>query len=271
MRRGDAKGNEAVLKFFLFGVLSSALMLYGMSLVYGVTGTTVLSEIREAIAVTQAASEPIVVLAVFFLLVGFAFKISAVPFHFWAPDTYEGAPSPVAAFLSTASKVGGFVGLLVLMFEAFPAVADTWRPLFAILAVLTMTVGNLVALRQQHIIRLLAYASLDLNPTGEQKIEAVRTPEDFDRLIAGEDEILSRKVTILSGQNLVRGAVLGKIKTLLQAGALGLLVLPLREVDGVLEPVGLVVWWVAVVLLAAAVAMTVSRSIGIERPSQVPA
>jgi NADH-quinone oxidoreductase subunit N len=160
MRKGDAKGNEAVLKFFLFGVLSSALMLYGMSLVYGITGTTVLAQIREQIAVAEAASEPIVVLAIFFLLVGFAFKISAVPFHFWAPDTYEGSPSPVAAFLSTASKIGGFVGLLVLMFEAFPAVADTWRPLFAILAVLTMTVGNFVALRQQHIIRLLAYSGI---------------------------------------------------------------------------------------------------------------
>ena len=93
-------------------------------------------------------------------MVGFGFKISAVPFHFWAPDTYEGAPSPVAAFLSTASKIGGFVGLLVLMFRAFPEVADSWRPAFAVLAVLTMTFGNLIALRQQHIIRLLAYSGI---------------------------------------------------------------------------------------------------------------
>src|SRR3712207_5377621 len=91
-------------------------------------------------------------LPVFFVVVGFAFKVSAVPFHFWAPDTYEGAPPPVAAFLSTASKIGGFVGLLILMFRAFPGVADTWRPLFAGLAVLTMTVGNLIALRQSNII-----------------------------------------------------------------------------------------------------------------------
>ncbi|HYN36183.1 MAG TPA: NADH-quinone oxidoreductase subunit N, partial [Actinomycetota bacterium] len=83
-----------------------------------------------------------------------------VPFHFWAPDTYEGAPSPVAAFLSTASKIGGFVGLLVLMFRAFPTVADSWRPAFAVLAILTMTLGNLVALRQQQIIRLLAYSGI---------------------------------------------------------------------------------------------------------------
>jgi NADH-quinone oxidoreductase subunit N len=158
LRKGDPKSNEAALKFFLFGVLSSAVMLYGMSLIYGATGTTVLSEIRTTLAAT--GEQPIIVLSVFFVIVGFAFKISAVPFHFWAPDTYEGAPSPVAAFLSTASKIGGFVGLLVLMFEAFPEVADTWRPVFGVLAALTMTVGNLIALRQQHIIRLLAYSGI---------------------------------------------------------------------------------------------------------------
>lgn len=158
LRKRDAKSNEAALKFFLFGVLSSAVMLYGMSLIYGVTGQTLLSEINSALASSE--SEPIVVLSVFFVVVGFAFKVSAVPFHFWAPDTYEGAPSPVAAFLSTASKIGGFVGLLVLMFIAFPVVADTWRPIFAVLATLTMSVGNLIALRQQHIIRLLAYSGI---------------------------------------------------------------------------------------------------------------
>ena len=159
LRKGDAKSNEAALKFFLFGVLSSAVMLYGMSLIYGVTGATLLVDINAALANAQAP-EGIVTLSVFFIVVGFAFKISAVPFHFWAPDTYEGSPSPVAAFLSTASKIGGFVGLLVLMFVAFPAVADTWRPIFAVLAALTMTVGNLIALRQQHIIRLLAYSGI---------------------------------------------------------------------------------------------------------------
>jgi NADH-quinone oxidoreductase subunit N len=157
LRKGDARANEGALKFFLFSVLSSAVMLYGMSLVYGVTGSTILAEIRTSIG---SGDEPLVVLSVFFVVVGFAFKISAVPFHFWAPDTYEGAPSPVAAFLSTASKIGGFVGLLVLMFKAFPEVADTWAPVFAVLAALTMTVGNLIALRQQHVIRLLAYSGI---------------------------------------------------------------------------------------------------------------
>ncbi len=158
LRKGDAKSNEAALKFFLFGVLSSAVMLYGMSLIYGMTGATNLDAIR--IALEGAADEPIIVLSVFFVVVGFAFKISAVPFHFWAPDTYEGSPSPVAAFLSTASKIGGVTGLLVLMFRAFPAVADTWRPIFAVLAVLTMTFGNFVALQQKQIIRLLAYSGI---------------------------------------------------------------------------------------------------------------
>jgi NADH-quinone oxidoreductase subunit N len=158
LRKRDAKSNEAALKFFLFGVLSTAVMLYGMSLIYGITGQTNLIAIRDALS--GAGDEPIVMLGVFFVVVGFAFKISAVPFHFWAPDTYEGAPSPVAAFLSTASKIGGFVGLLVLMFRAFPDVADTWRPAFAILATLTMTVGNFIALRQRHIIRLLAYSGI---------------------------------------------------------------------------------------------------------------
>jgi NADH-quinone oxidoreductase subunit N len=165
LRKGDAKSNEAALKFFLFGVLSTAVMLYGMSLVYGMTGETLLSKISEQLtganeSLVGANDEGLIVLSIFFIVVGFAFKISAVPFHFWAPDTYEGAPSPVAAFLSTASKIGGFVGLLVLMFEAFPSVADTWRPIFAVLAALTMTVGNLIALRQQHIIRLLAYSGI---------------------------------------------------------------------------------------------------------------
>lgn len=159
LRKRDPRSNEAALKFFLFGVLSSALMLYGMSLVYGFTGgLTNLGEIAGSLA--GKADEPIVVLSVFFIVVGFAFKIAAVPFHFWAPDTYEGAPTPVAAFLSTASKIGGFVGLLVLMYGAFPTVADAWRPAFAALAVLTMTVGNLIALKQRHIIRLLAYSGI---------------------------------------------------------------------------------------------------------------
>jgi NADH-quinone oxidoreductase subunit N len=169
LRKGDPRSNEGALKFFLFGVLSSAVMIFGMSLIYGITGTTNLRGIASTLGVTTAQSpspfaigtdDPIIFLAVFFIVVGFAFKISAVPFHFWAPDTYEGSPPPVAAFLSTASKIGGFVGLIVLLFIGFPLVADSWRPVFAVLAVLTMTVGNLIALRQTQIIRLLAYSGI---------------------------------------------------------------------------------------------------------------
>ncbi|MQA99461.1 MAG: NADH-quinone oxidoreductase subunit NuoN [Actinobacteria bacterium] len=157
LRKGDVRSNEGSLKFFLFSVLSSALMLYGMSLIYGVTGSTNVDEINQ---VLPQQHEGLVAVSVFFVVIGFAFKVSAVPFHFWAPDTYEGSPPPVAAFLASASKIGGFVGLLVLMFRAFPAVAEQWRPAFAVLAALTMTVGNLIALRQQHIIRLLAYSGV---------------------------------------------------------------------------------------------------------------
>ncbi|MDQ6928936.1 MAG: NADH-quinone oxidoreductase subunit N, partial [Actinomycetota bacterium] len=101
-----------------------------------------------------------VTVGIVFVLVGFAFKISAVPFHFWAPDTYEGSPTPVTAFLSVASKTGGFVALLELIFIGFYGRSDVWGPVFGVLAVLTMTVGNLIALRQTNVVRLLAYSSI---------------------------------------------------------------------------------------------------------------
>jgi NADH-quinone oxidoreductase subunit N len=157
-RKRDLRSNEAALKYYLLGVLSSAVMLYGMSLVFGATGTTVLEDIAAELG--GGASEPLVALGIFFIVVGFAFKVSAVPFHFWAPDTYEGAPTPVAAFLSVASKAAGFVALLELVFVGFFGQENVWQPLFWVLAVLTMTVGNLVALRQTNIVRLLAYSSV---------------------------------------------------------------------------------------------------------------
>jgi NADH-quinone oxidoreductase subunit N len=159
LRKSDVKSNEAALKFFLFGILSTAVMLFGMSLVYGVTGTTNLALIAERLGAT-APERSIAVLAIFFVVVGFGFKISAFPFQWWVPDTYEGSPVPVAAFLSVASKTAGFVGLLQILFVGFPGVADLWRPFLAIVAVLTMTFGNLVALTQRHIVRLLAYSSI---------------------------------------------------------------------------------------------------------------
>jgi len=158
-RKRDLKSNEAALKYYLLGVLASAVMLYGMSLIYGFTGTTVLTEIGEQMN-GNAASQPLVTLAIVFIIVGFAFKVSAVPFHSWAPDTYEGAPTPVTAFLSVASKTGGFVALLQLIYVGFFGRDDVWGPMFGILAALTMTVGNLIALRQTNIVRMLAYSSI---------------------------------------------------------------------------------------------------------------
>jgi len=158
-RKRDLKSNEASLKYYLLGVLASAVMLYGMSLIFGYTGSTLLTEIGDKVGGTIDA-QPIVTVGIFLIIVGFAFKVSAVPFHAWAPDTYEGAPTPVTAFLSVASKTGGFVALFQLIFVAFLGRDDVWGPLFGVLAVLTMTVGNLVALRQTNIVRMLAYSSI---------------------------------------------------------------------------------------------------------------
>ena len=158
-RKRDVKSNEAMVKYYLLGVLATGVMLYGMSLIYGFTGSTLLTDIGNT---TRGAvgSKPIVSLAIFFVLVGFAFKVSAVPFHFWAPDTYEGAPTPVTAFLSVASKAAGFVAIMELVFVGFYGRHDVWGPLFWILAALTMTVGNLIALRQTNVVRMLAYSSV---------------------------------------------------------------------------------------------------------------
>jgi NADH-quinone oxidoreductase subunit N len=128
-----------------------------MSLLYGVANSTLLSDLASEISGDLTA---IRVLAVVFVVVGFAFKVSAVPFHTWAPDTYEGAPTPVTAFLSVASKAAGFVALVTVLYVAVPGAADVWQPLIWILAALTMTVGNVMALRQTNIVRMLAYSSI---------------------------------------------------------------------------------------------------------------
>src|SRR5919106_490879 len=129
-RKGDPRSNEAALKFFLIGILSTAVMLYGMSLIYGVTGALRLDLIAESLSGEASGVE---VAPVLFVVAGFAFKVSSVPFHFWAPDTYEGSPVPVAAFLSVASKAAGFAGLLQLMFKGFLPLAELWAPVFAVM------------------------------------------------------------------------------------------------------------------------------------------
>ena len=159
-RKSDIRGNEGGLKFFIIGVLSTAVMLYGMSLIYGLTGRLELHAIAQGLAGLSGARETLADIAILFVVVGFAFKVSAVPFQFWAPDTYEGAPVPVAGFLAVASAAAGFAGLLQLMFVAFVGQATFWAPIFAVLSVLTMTLGNLVALRQRQTIRLLAYSGI---------------------------------------------------------------------------------------------------------------
>ena len=158
-KKRDRKSNEAGVKYYLLGVFASAVMLYGMSLLYGLAGSTKLTDIGAKITL-EGDKVGVQVLAIVFVIIGFAFKISAVPFHTWAPDTYEGAPTPVTAFLSVASKAAGFIGLIVLVYLAFPMAQDVYRPFLWVMAALTMTVGNVVALKQTNIVRMLAYSSV---------------------------------------------------------------------------------------------------------------
>lgn len=157
-RKGDVKSNEASMKYFILGVLSTAILLYGMSLLFGLTGDVTFAGIASA--TTGMSDEPALVMAIIFLMVGFGFKVAAVPFHFWAPDTYEGAPTPITAYLSVNSKAAGFVAMLLVMYQALPDVSDIWAPALWLLAALSMTIGNLSALRQTNIVRLLAYSSI---------------------------------------------------------------------------------------------------------------
>jgi len=159
-RKSDVRSNEAGMKYYLMGVFASAVLLYGMSLVYGIGGSTKLFELGRAIAEAPDKGVPVVTLALLFVVVGFAFKVSAVPFHVWAPDTYEGAPTPVTAFLAVASKGAGFVALISVVFYAFLPKVNIIQPLFFVLSVASMTVGNLVALRQTNVVRMLAYSGI---------------------------------------------------------------------------------------------------------------
>jgi NADH-quinone oxidoreductase subunit N len=159
LRRFSARSGEAALKFFLVSVVSSALMLYGVSLVYGVTGAVHLDRVATALE-DPALHLPVTTVGVLLTVAGFAFKVAAVPFHFWAPDVYVGAPLPVTAYLSVVSKAAGFAGLVIVLAVGFEPYADTWAPVVAVLAALTMTVGNLVALTQRSAVRLLAWSSI---------------------------------------------------------------------------------------------------------------
>jgi NADH-quinone oxidoreductase subunit N len=157
--KGDDKSTESGLKYFLFGALTSAVMLYGFSLLYGLTGDTNIYRLAEAMHLGELSPWLMGVTALL-VLVGFAFKISAVPFQFWSPDVYEGAPTPITAFISTASKAAGFAVLVRFMLAVFPAIQVEWTWILAVMATLTMTIGNVLALVQSNIKRLLAYSSI---------------------------------------------------------------------------------------------------------------
>ena len=154
----NPRSNEAAVKYFLLGAFSLGILLYGMSLLYGATGTTSLQGIAAALAGQDA--NLVLVLAVILVGAGMGFKIAAVPFHMWAPDVYEGAPTPVTAFLSVGSKAASFAMLLRIFVEGLPALVDEWKMLFWVLAVVTMTVGNIAALTQSNLKRMLAYSSI---------------------------------------------------------------------------------------------------------------
>jgi NADH-quinone oxidoreductase subunit N len=154
----NQRSNEAAVKYFLLGAFSLGILLYGMSILYGVSGTTNLRGM--ATVLVGHDRDPMVVLAVILVVAGMGFKIAAGPFHMWAPDVYEGAPTPVTAFLSVGSKAASFAMLLRIFFEGLPSMSADWTLLFEVLAIVTMTVGNVAALTQTNLKRMLAYSSI---------------------------------------------------------------------------------------------------------------
>ncbi len=152
---GNARSSEAGIKYLVLGALSSAVLLYGLSLLYGFTGTTIIADMADRLTL-----QPVVVLSVIFLVAGFGFKVSAVPFHMWSPDIYEGAPAPVTAFLAAGSKAAGFAIFVRVFMEAFINIGSSWVVLVAALAGITMIIGNLVAIPQTNVKRMLAYSSI---------------------------------------------------------------------------------------------------------------
>ena len=155
----DPKSIEAGLKYFLLGAFTSGIVLYGMALVYGMTGSTNLAQIAQYLSGQSEPSFPLV-LAMILLITGFGFKVSLVPFHMWVPDVYEGAPTSVTAFMAAGTKAAGYAALVRIFMVALPLLANQWTVLLWLLAVLTMTVGNIVAIAQKSVKRMLAYSSI---------------------------------------------------------------------------------------------------------------
>ncbi|RJE49311.1 MULTISPECIES: NADH-quinone oxidoreductase subunit N [unclassified Dehalobacter] len=155
----DLKSSEAGVKYLILGAVSSGILLYGLSLVYGMTGTFVIRDIAESIKQMDGLS-PAILVGIIFLLSGLGFKVSLVPFHMWSPDVYEGAPTPVTTFLATGSKAASFAALARILIEALPSYSGQWTYILAIMAAMTMVIGNIAAIPQTNIKRMLAYSSI---------------------------------------------------------------------------------------------------------------
>ena len=160
MNRRSPRAAEAALKYFLLGAFSTAFLLYGMALVYGATGATDIGVIGSRITQYGLTTSPILLVGVALMLVGFGFKVAAAPFHMWAPDVYEGAPTPITAYMAASVKAAAFAAFLRIWYEAFSPVFERWHNSFWWIAALTMVVGNVIALRQRNIKRMLAYSSI---------------------------------------------------------------------------------------------------------------
>jgi len=158
--RDQPRSNEAALKYFFLGAFSSAFLLYGISLTYGLTGTTNLKGIAEALIALNITDNPITYLGLIFIIVAFGFKIALVPFHMWAPDVYEGAPTSITAFMSVGPKAAGFAVLGRVLFDAFAGMQVQWAAILVPIAVITMATGSIIALAQTNIKRMLAYSSI---------------------------------------------------------------------------------------------------------------
>ena len=159
-RRDDPVSNEAALKYFLLGAFATGFLLYGMTLIYGSTGSTNLFKIAGFIKTEGAQSNPLILMGIVLLVIGFGFKVAAVPFHMWAPDVYQGSPTPVTAFMAVGPKAAAFAAFFRVFTEAIPDISLSWEILLCIIAVLSMFVGNLGAIMQTNIKRMLAFSSI---------------------------------------------------------------------------------------------------------------
>jgi NADH-quinone oxidoreductase subunit N len=159
INRRSIRSAEGALKYFLLGAFSTAFLLYGIALVYGATGATNLEVIGQR-AMANGAGGPLFVIGIAMLLIGFGFKVATVPFHMWAPDVYDGSPSPITAYMAATVKAAAFAAFLRAWLEAFPSAFNAWHPAVVGLAIATMVLGNAIGLRQQNIKRMLAYSSI---------------------------------------------------------------------------------------------------------------